>query len=446
MIENMEKENQQLDLHNKRIKSINNEQYRQNLKALLKICQHCKRSYLTMTLEKIMGETPVCNHCSHEVISLEPIFKSFWKLIGGSQDEIINLNKNRELLVGFRKILKIIINWGLNYPLIIPYTVKLEITNLCNLKCIHCIANSGKMLQNELSKKEIFTLINRCVQIGVINFGIVGGEPLLRKDIFEIIDYAVEKGLRVTLSTNAILVDEAIAERIAKSKIIGVAVSVDGLGKVHDQFRGVPGAFEKTITGIKNLQKKGVKVNITTVVSKHNLHQLGKIVDFIAEMCVNSYMVNEFLSAGRGKQSDWLSLSEDDFKQMTQILHKKRKQYHNQLLIRWVGVGNQPGIPDTERGIIVVSKCGAGLTELTVEADGGIRPCPFLAPINENIRTTDIERIWFESEHLKRFRDKSKLKGKCNKCKYQFSCGGGCRARAEELLKHQNAPDLRCVV
>jgi radical SAM protein with 4Fe4S-binding SPASM domain len=427
-----------------RIEQINRGEFRTQLAYLLKWCPKCGKDCLE-TLLCISAGKNQCN-CYYEAKDTEKCLHMFWRLIGCSKQDLDALAQNPQLITGVRRVLRVIIKWGIHYPLVIPNTVKWESTASCNLKCIHCIANSAQIIRNELKTEEVFNLIDQCVAIGVINFGIVGGEPLLRGDLFDIIHYAGSKGLRISLSTNATLLNSNIAAKIKKSPVLAVQVSVDGLQSNHDYFRGVIGAFEKTISGIINLLNQKVKVGVTTVVSKHNLHQLDVLVDYLAKIGVNSFTVNEFLPLGRGKQMRNLCLDEADFKAMSGVINRKRKEYQGKLLIRWVGVGNYPGPNDQERNLILLSKCGAGLTELTVEANGDIRPCPFLPSIEENVREKTLEDIWFQSPYLEQYKNRMKLTGKCNGCSYQFSCGGGCRARAEGLLNDKFAPDIRCAL
>ena len=319
-------------LINNKLKIINDPSYKETIHKFIKTCPGCGKSYLSMIVKNLAGEKTDCAICYSDINAAQAEFSHFWDLINGKKDDISILLKNPQFQSGMNRILKTIYKWGLNYPLVIPYTVKWESTNICNLKCIHCIANSGTCLSEELSKQEVFSLIDECVRIGVINFGIVGGEPLMRKDLFEIINYAVSKGLRVSLSTNATLVNESISKKIADSSIVFVAVSVDGIGKVHDEFRGIPGAFDQTIFGLKCLIASGIKVHVTTVVSKHNLNSIGAIIDYLSDSGVYSYTVNELLPSGRGKQHKDLCLSEEDYTVMKEILHRKTKEKKGKIL------------------------------------------------------------------------------------------------------------------
>jgi radical SAM protein with 4Fe4S-binding SPASM domain len=299
-------------------------------------------------------------------------------------------------------------------------------------------------MDQELSTEEALGLIDACVSLGVHNLGILGGEPLLRVDVFSAIEYAISKKLSVTLTTNAIAIDEAAASRIAAMGLRDIAVSVDGIGEVHDSFRGVRGAFDRAVQGINNLAKYGAPFAIFTVVSRHNLYQLGEIVDLAVALGAAKFAINDLQPSGRGQALRDMCLSQEEYDRLGQIMDEKRTEHQDRpTRLIWAGVGKNPGAPDAERGPLLMSKCGAGLTELTVGADGTIRACPFLAPTTENIRQRSLEEIWFDSDQLELYRDRTMLKGKCGICKIKYACSG-CRARAESFLDDPLGPDIRC--
>ncbi|MBP7963564.1 MAG: radical SAM protein [Caldilineaceae bacterium] len=425
---------------------INDRQFRVRLDALTGSCPTCGASRLHVALQSIsdQGDEPTCAVCAGEQAQLAADLLRFWALLGSPREELEAIRQSPRLQASTQRLIGVVSKWALHYPLIMPTTVKWEVTNHCNLGCKHCLVDAGRKLENELSTEEALDLVDTCVNLGVQNLGILGGEPLMRPDLFAVMDYAISKKLAVTLTTNALLIDDATASRMASMGLHDLAVSIDGIGEVHDQFRGVKGAFRRTVRGLNNLAKHGVPFTIFTVVSKHNLHQLDEIIDLAVELGAAKFAINDLQPTGRGQLLRDMCLSQEEFNYLGQAMERKRAQHQNRpTRLLWSGVGKKRSTPDIDRGPLLLSTCGAALTELTVGADGGIRACPFLPPTTENLRQRPLEEIWFDSTELDLYRDRGDLKGQCGVCQLKYVCGG-CRARAEAFLGDPLGPDIRC--
>jgi radical SAM protein with 4Fe4S-binding SPASM domain len=425
---------------------INAPQFRARLGALTGSCPTCGASRLRVALRSIF--TPedgnACAACAGEQEQNVAILLRFWELLESPRDELKAILRSPQLRASTQRLIGVVSKWGLHYPLIMPTTVKWEVTNRCNLGCQHCLVSAGRKLEHELSTEEALGLVDTCVSLGVHNLGILGGEPLLRDDVFTVMEYAVSKKLAVTLTTNALAMNDAAASRIAAMRLHDIAVSVDGIGEIHDNFRGVKGAFDRTVQGIHHLVKHGAPFAIFTVVSRHNLHQLGEIVDLAVALGAAKFAINDLQPSGRGQALRDVCLSQEEFERLGQIMEGKRAQHRDRpTRLVWAGVGRKRATPDIERGPLLMSKCGAGLTELTVGADGTIRACPFLPPTTENLRLRSLEEIWFDSAALDLYRDRTGLKSRCGVCQLKYACSG-CRARAEAFLGDPLGPDVRC--
>ncbi len=428
------------------LEQINDLTFRTKLGALAGDCPSCGASRMRVALRAICepGAENPCAACSGEQADLAATLLRFWELLGSPRQELETIQQSPQLRASIQRLAQVVSKWGLHYPLIMPTTVKWEVTNRCNLRCRHCLVDAGQSMDQELSTAEALGLVDTCVGLGVHNLGILGGEPLLRDDVFTVMEYAISKRLAVTLTTNAIAIDEAVASKIAALRLHDLAVSVDGIGEVHDRFRGVRGAFDRTVQGIHNLVKYRAPFAIFTVVAKHNLHQLGEIVDLAVALGAAKFAVNDLQPSGRGQALRDLCMSQEEYDRLGQIMAEKRAEHRDRpIRLIWSGVGRKPATPDAARGPLLMSKCGAGLTELTVGAEGTIRACPFLAPTTENIRQRSLEAIWFDSEPLNRYRDRTGLKGRCGVCQIKYACSG-CRARAESFLGDPLGPDIRC--
>ena len=162
-----------------------------------------------------------------------------------------------------------------------PRLIFWEVTKGCNLRCIHCRATATELMSpQDLHTDKALNIISQIADYGNPILVLSGGEPLYRHDIFTLAEYANSRGLRTALATNGTLVTTDVAQRIKDSGIKRVSISLDGSdAATHDSFRGIPGAFEAAIYGMKNLQRLGVSVQINTTIARHNAHQLARRAD-----------------------------------------------------------------------------------------------------------------------------------------------------------------------
>src|SRR5215469_6410612 len=161
-----------------------------------------------------------------------------------------------------------------------PRLIFWEVTKGCNLRCIHCRATATELMSpNDLPTGKALNIISQIADFGSPILVLSGGEPLFRHDIFELAEYATSRGLRAALATNGTLVTKEIAQKIKGAGIRRVSISLDGAdATTHDTFRGIPGAFEAAIYGMRNLQQLGVSVQINTTIARHNAHQLPDVL------------------------------------------------------------------------------------------------------------------------------------------------------------------------
>lgn len=162
-----------------------------------------------------------------------------------------------------------------------PRLIFWELTKGCNLRCIHCRASATELSSpDDLSTGAAKAIIDQIAETSRPILVLSGGEPLFRRDIFELARYATDKGLRAALATNGTLVRKSVARNIVDSGIKRVAISLDGAdAPTHDRFRGIPGAFDGAITGFRNLKDLGMSMQINTTIARHNAHQLPLVLD-----------------------------------------------------------------------------------------------------------------------------------------------------------------------
>jgi radical SAM protein with 4Fe4S-binding SPASM domain len=344
-------------------------------------------------------------------------------------------------------------------PIQPPFMVSYSITTKCNLRCKHCYSNSvDQASPDELSTEEAFRLVDDLSrwQIGLLI--IDGGEPLCREDLLDVVKYASSKGIRTTIGSNGTLIDEAMARKMLDAGVMAVAISVDGIDAVtHDSFRGVSGAFEQTLKGIKACQNAGLPFQLNMVIRKDNLSQLKDMLRLALDLGANAAEVFDLVAAGRAKhECRELVLSLDERKQTMEQLAEAQEDYP--IVIRVPGCPMYPLLlqekqikprhfpADMLRRVPYYGRgCAAGMPMgyVMVQSNGEVNPCMLLQINLGNIREQSLVSIWESSPKLARLRQRDQLKGECGDCRHKLVCSG-CRGRAYEETGDMMATDPGC--
>ena len=314
----------------------------------------------------------------------------------------------------------------------VPLVMSWNVTRECNMKCSHCYINATeKKLCNELTTKEAKNLMDQIYQVSAPLLILSGGEPLLRPDIFELIQYGSKKGLKMGLGSNGSLIDETVARKLKEAGIATVSISLDSnIPAQHDEFRGVVGAFEKAVEACKALRKNNVLVQVNTTLTQQNYNQIDDIMSLAENIGVENFHLFFLVPTGRGtKLTD---ISPEKYEEM--ITKTFAKTANHRLNVRpscapqFMRIAKGMGL-DMRQWI---RGCIAGLHYCRIYPNGDVTPCPYLPIKLGNIREKSFKEIWFNSKVFKDLRNPNLLKGKCGICEYRGLCGG-CRARAHGL-------------
>ena len=326
-------------------------------------------------------------------------------------------------------------------------------TKTCNLKCRHCYMNSdAQKYEGELTTEEAKRFIDDLAEFNVPVLLFSGGEPLMRKDFFELAEYAAAKGIRPTLSTNGTLITREVAERIKKIGVGYVGISLDGLQEVNDNFRGKEGAFQAAMEGIQNCVAVGQRVGLRFTINHHNIQELDRIFDFIEEKGINRVCFYHLVYSGRGNaMMDEDVTPEQSRMAMDTIIRRTRDFEERGLEKEILTVDNH-----CDGVYMYLQALKEGRTELAeqmlkfISMNGGNRSGMAFAEVDPlgyvhpdqftqhhtfgNVRERKFGDIWTDMTHpiLAGLKDRKQLlKGRCAKCKFLANCNGNFRTRAE---------------
>jgi mycofactocin radical SAM maturase len=319
-----------------------------------------------------------------------------------------------------------------------PVNVTWEITHKCNLRCVHCLSDSGIALDNELSTRECRELVDQLTALKVFQVNIGGGEPFVREDFLGLLTYAHDKGLVTCVSTNGMLIDKALAGRISGLKMLYLQVSLDGsTEEVNDMIRG-KGTYEKIVDAMDCLASQGVAFSINTVLTRLNFPQLEDLKK-LAIAYEADLRVSRFRPSGRGKESkDWLGPDTHQLEAFAEWLER-----HDM-----VRTGDSFfSLTSENRRRKGLDMCGAAKMTCCISPIGHLYPCAFLQEepfLAGNIRERAFKDLWDRSAVFARFRSLD-VKS-CLGCSRFETCRGGCPAVAYHTYHDLSLPDPECLV
>jgi mycofactocin radical SAM maturase len=318
-----------------------------------------------------------------------------------------------------------------------PVNVTWEVSYACNLSCKHCLSDSGPKRQGELSTAECFKVIDQLAAAKVFQFNIGGGEPFLRPDFLDLMDYAHQKGMVTCISTNGTLIDDDTARRLAK-EMVYIQVSLDGATAAsNDAIRG-KGSFEKVISALECLRKQHIEVSVNTVLTRKSYPELDDLV-VLAATYGAKLRVSRFRPAGRGKDA-WneLNITGDQMLAFSDWLGRHLA----------VSTGDSFfSVSSEDRRSLGLNMCGACKLTCCLSPRGDIFPCAFLQEPEFRAGKLPEDRftdIWSHAPVFASFRQ-LEIKS-CESCHRFDMCHGGCPAIAYHMKNRLGVPDPECLV
>ena len=321
-------------------------------------------------------------------------------------------------------------------------------TNRCNLLCHHCYSKADANEKDTLTFEEIEQTISK-LKAGGVNFVIFsGGEPLLRKDIFDIAKVMKEYNIMTYLSTNGIYVSPKNVDQIIET-FNYIGISIDGIEEIHDQFRGQKGAYKKSIEAIKLIQAHGGNAGIRFTITKETQDSFYAMFELCEELKVDKLYISHLVYSGRGKDNLEIDISKEQRRKYVEFIIDKAFEYYKNGNNIDLVTGNMemdaimlldrfkkeyPDFVETlEQKLKAWGGNSAGYRLGNMDWAGNVKPDPFFPFVVGNYLETPFDEIWTSSSNdiLNKLREHPRqIKGRCSQCKYIEICNGGSRSRA----------------
>jgi AdoMet-dependent heme synthase len=361
-----------------------------------------------------------------------------------------------------------------------PFLAIWEVTQSCDLACKHCRAAAQPIAHpDQLSFEEGKALIDQIAAMHIPVFVFTGGDPLKRADVFDLIRYAASQGVHVAVTPSAtpLLTRDAIF-KMKEAGVVRLGISLDGsTPEIHDAFRGLPGAWARTIQAVEWAGEAGIPIQVHSTISRHNRHDLDGLCNLFEKLAIVMWNVFFLVPVGRGQLDDLLS--GEEFEQVfgkiyelshrvsfqiktTEAMHYRRYLLQHNLEERKFAHGNgydsrptnheprsyEPGAPTADGQSRAMGwatrRVNDGKGFVFISHVGNVYPSGFLPIHAGNIRETPLAEIYRNAPIFKALRDTGRLEGKCGACEFKEICGGS-RARAYALTGDPLAQEPCCI-
>ena len=316
----------------------------------------------------------------------------------------------------------------ISQPKYTPSLISWNLTKMCNLKCPHCYMEAGKRAENEMTSDECLALIDEMKSLGTEMIILTGGEPLLRKDIYDIAKYASQQGIWVVMGTNGVLINDNVAQKMVECGVRGVGISIDSIDpEKHNRFRGGPNSWEYSVRALEICKDHGLDVLVQTTIMEMNYDEIPLLIEFAKEKGAWSFNLYFLVQTGRGQLMNDLTpqKSEDMLSYLTGVQDQFRPMLiRSKCTPHFKRIAYQNGFGGLESG-----GCMAGTEYCRIMPEGDVTPCPYMTVVAGNVREQSFTEIWNHSEVFQNLRNLNQLKGRCGDCEFNELCGG-CRCRA----------------
>ncbi len=448
-------------------------------------CEKCGQQRLLSAFDTYSSSRRfVCKSCLLISTALTPLIRLLFFHFGVADKTTKRLLKDSLIRRCMLSVVKGIAHLGLRYPQPTgaPITIVWNFTNRCNLNCLHCHQDSSPTPSgSELTTSQAFKVIDNMSDAGVAILTFSGGEPLLRKDLYDAIERANDNSMLCTVASNGTLMTSKVARKLAKMGVRRVEIGLDGArAETHDFLRNKPGSFKATIRGIGNCAAAGFDELATTMtLHSKNINELEETMELAERLGVTRFYLNRLIPAGRGVEALYLDVTPREKTKAMEALYNKfyksvAEGFGMQCYARGMTYYARLGYKRSQGKVFTVSEalsgyekmfqekfglevskivrklaagfggCSAGLTYAGLTASGDLLPCVPASSIKlGNLLGQSLTEIWTHSELLNHIRNRKALRGSCKICAYSDLCGG-CRYTAYVTHGDWLGPDTSC--
>lgn len=327
-----------------------------------------------------------------------------------------------------------------------PMVAQWDINDDCNLNCKHCRVLDKNTKEKELTLEQAKDLLSQLYYCGTTKLNLSGGEPFLRRDIFEILDYATIFN-DIVITTNCTLIDEKLAKKLSQYPNIRLSISIDGMEKTHDQFRGRKGTFKKVVETLPILKENGIRFSIRYTLSRDTIKDAKEVLQLASSNGAEEFNTRRVILTGNASED--LMISNEEYKNIV----KELIQECNRLNIKF-RTGDPLLIPifpkvfgiDLKEASQYYAGCEAGDEIIYIDFKGNVGACSYIPMFADNIKDKPLNEILENNKLFTMLKEyKTNLKGKCQECMYKTICGG-CRATALALKKSLLEEDPLCLL
>ncbi len=377
-------------------------------------------------------------------------------------------------------LLKSVSEYGIETPqrLRAPVSVVWSVSYRCNLKCKHCYQNAGQPSSDELSLNEQLEIVDQLARAGVSLVVLSGGEPLTNPNLETLIRKIKERKMSVSIDSNGVLLNRETVQHLKELDVDSVELSLDSANaESHDQFRGLDGAFEKTLNAVELCSKAGIFTTVATTATKLNQAEGAELISLARSHGAQRVVFFDLVPAGRGREIQNVRLSRLELLQLMALVRKECSGEGSEVFtelpqyVVYSSAGDGDSMSDDTLRALSVERftlssffdcaghdnvyrryaaylggCPAGRIYCNIQPNGNVTPCMFMPdyPVAGNLKNQSFEEIWNSPVFLA-LRDRQRLKGKCKDCRSATVCGG-CRAKAAAYEGDYLASDPTCPI
>ncbi len=337
-------------------------------------------------------------------------------------------------------------------------------TNRCNLSCLHCYSKASLESNDTLTTKKIFETIPKLKKAGIKFVIFSGGEPLTRRDIFDIAKAFRDEGISTYLSTNGLYIHKSNVKKIIDT--FGyIGISIDGEREIHDRFRGLAGSYDMSLKAIDLIHENEGRVGIRFTITKETKDSLSHIFSLAEEKGIDKIYISHLVYSGRGLDNLKMDIDKEERRKSVEFIIDKAFKYYKEGVDIDIVTGNMEmdailflerfskEYPDKRDALLAkLKKWGgnsAGRNLVNINSEGDVKPDPFFPVKVGNIFERDFDKIWQDenNELLRKLRKFPRdLKGKCENCPFLEICNGGSRPRAWAISGDLWQEDPSCYI